>query len=406
MFARKAGATAWLPLFFLLVLNTGCSEEIPSVHSPEVSGEQPSALAPPVREMGGDGVEIRHASQFTVTSHPCGKEVAVRVPWRPPEDPLHYLLVPRGGEVPEQFAGHRVVEVPVRRVVALSTTYLAHMESLGLLDTLVGLANFNHVCSPAMRQRIAQGTLAEVGENLAVNVELLIDLDPDLILGYGIGVAEDDNHPALFEAGLDVVLTTEFLEPTPLARAEWIKFIALFFDREAEAETRFDYLEQSYLELQGLASEAGSRPSVLLNADFQGVWYMPGGRSYMATLLHHAGASYIWDDDTTSTTTAYDAESVFERGANAEFWLNPGQARSLDELLSLDQRYSFFDAVKQCRIYNCTARLGPGGGNDIWETGVANPHLVLADLVRIFHPDLLPDHELIWYHHLECPDTN
>ncbi len=402
----RAGLIGWpLILLLLLALVPGCSAGDPGTDAPAPA--ESSALDPTQgAELGAARTELRHAGMFTVTYHPFGKEVAVQVPWRPPGDPLHFLLIPRGAPVPAGFAGHRVVEVPVRSVVALSTTYLAHMESLGLLDTLVGLANFNHVCSPAVRQIIDQGRLAEVGENQTVNVELLIELDPELVLGYGIGVAEDDNHPALFEAGLDVVLTTEFLEPTPLARAEWIKFIALFFDREAEAEVLFSRMEQRYLELQGLARDAGSRPTVLLNADFQGVWYLPGGRSYMATLLHDAGASYIWDDDTTSTTAAYDAESVFERGARADFWLNPGQARSLDELLSLDRRYNFFDAVHHCKVYNCTARLGPGGGNDIWETGVANPHLVLADLVRIFHPGLLPDHELIWYHQLNCPEQN
>jgi iron complex transport system substrate-binding protein len=393
----------WPALFCLLLLVFGCSSENLPGRSPAMSGDLPETRSTTGGETGAVRTELRHAGKFTVTCNPSGKEVAVQVPWRSPDDPLLYLLIPRGAAVPAGFNGHRVVEVPVRSVVALSTTYLAHMESLGLLDTLVGLANFNHVCSPAVRQLIEQGRLAEVGEHQTVNVELLIELDPDLVLGYGIGVAEDDNHPALFEAGLDMVLTTEFLEPTPLARAEWIKFIALFFGREAEAEVLFRRMEQRYLELQGLARDAGSRPTVLLNADFQGVWYLPGGRSYMATLLHDAGAGYIWDDDTTSTTAAYDAESVFERGARADFWLNPGQARSLDELLSLDRRYSFFDAVQQCRVYNCTARLGPGGGNDIWETGVANPHLVLADLVRIFHPGLLPDHQLIWYDHLDCP---
>ncbi len=402
------GLRAWLPLSVLLLLSlvAGCSGGNQPGSSSPLTGELPPVQAAPGGGAAGAAMEIRHAALFTVAYHPCGKEVAVQVPWRPPEDPLCYLLIPRGGEVPRRFAGHRVVELPVRSVVALSTTYLAHMESLGLLDTLVGLANFDHVCSPAMRRRIDRGGLAEVGENQAVNVELLIDLDPDLVLGYGIGVAEDDNHPALFEAGLDVVLTTEFLESTPLARAEWCKFIALFFDREAEAEALFRRMERRYLELQGLARDAGSRPAVLLNADFQGVWYLPGGRSYMATLLHDAGARYIWDDDDSSATRAFDAESVFERGARAEFWLNPGQARSLDELLSLDRRYNYFEAVQQCRVYNCTARLGPGGGNDIWETGVANPHLVLADLVRIFHPDLLPDHQLIWYHRLNCPEQD
>jgi iron complex transport system substrate-binding protein len=124
----------------------------------------------------------------------------------------------------------------------------------------------------------------------------------------------------------------------------------------------------------------------------------------MATLLDDAAADYIWRDNETAATSAYDAESVFERGAGARFWLNPGQARTVEDLLSIDRRYALFDAVRHCRVYNCTARLGPGGGNDIWETGAANPHLVLADLVRIFHPDLLPDHRLIWYQRLECPD--
>ena len=387
-------------LMLLLVPALGCAP------GGETAGEDLAAApgAAPATFLAGE-TELRHARQFTVSYHPCGKEVTVQVPWRPPGDPLRYLLVPRGSAIPEAFAGHRVVELPVRSVVVGSTTYLAHMERLSLLDRISGLANFDHVCSPAMRQLIDGGDLAEVGEHQTVNVELLIDLDPDMVLSYGIGVAEDDNHPALFEAGLDVVLTAEFLETTPLARAEWCKFIALFFDREAEAEVMFREMEQRYFELQALVAGTDTRPTVLLNADFQGVWYLPGGLAYMATLLGDAGADYIWSDDTSTVTSAYDAESVFERGAGARFWLNPGQARSLDELLSLDRRYRFFNAVQNCRVYNCTARLGPGGGNDIWETGVANPQLVLADLIRIFHPDLLPDHELIWYHRLDCQDA-
>jgi len=390
----------WTALLIVLVLVSGCASD---------SGEPDAA---PTSIPGGaeargpaDPVELRHATRFSVVDHPCGRELTVQVPWRSSGDPERYLLVPRDAVIPESFRNHRVVELPVRSVATLSTTYLAHLERLGVADRLVGLANFDHVCSTTVRELIDGGGLAELGENQAVNVELLIELDPDMVLGYGIGVVEDDNHPALFEAGLDVVLTTEFLEPTPLARAEWIKFIALFFQREAEAEALFSEMERRYLELQRRVRLAGQRPTVLLNADFQGVWYLPGGQSYMATLLGDAGADYIWSDEPSATTAAYDVESVFERGARAEFWLNPGQARSLPELLSLDQRYSGFDAVSGCRVYNCTARLGPGGGNDIWETGVANPHLVLADLVRIFHPDLLPDHDLIWYHRLDCPQA-
>ena len=152
-----------------------------------------------------------------------------------------------------------------------------------------------------------------------------------------------------------------------------------------------------------LARTAPDRPSVLLNAAFQGTWYVSGGNTFSSRLIADAGARYIWADDPSDVSRPIDAEVVFAKGADADFWLNPGQHRSIQTLVAQDERFGEFKSVKTCRVYNNNKKVNEDGGIDYYETGAANPHLVLADLIRIFHPDLLPDHELIWHRRLDCP---
>jgi ABC-type Fe3+-hydroxamate transport system, periplasmic component len=233
-----------------------------------------------------------------------------------------------------------------------------------------------------------------------VNVEQALDLNPDLIMTYGVGNPEFDAHPKLLEAGLKVVLNSEYMESTPLGRAEWIKFTAAFFNQEMAANKAYAAIANRYREIAAKAREVANKPTVLANAPFRGTWYMPGGKSYVAQLLADAGATYLWADDTSSGSQPLSFEEVFERAQNADFWLNPGSAKSLSELQQIDERFSQFTAFQKGNVFNNNKRLNENGGNDYWETGVTNPHLILADLIKILHPELLPDHELFFYQQL------
>jgi iron complex transport system substrate-binding protein len=221
-------------------------------------------------------------------------------------------------------------------------------------------------------------------------------LQPDVIFAYGSGSPDYDAHPKLQAAGLNVVLLAEFLEPTPLGRAEWGKAIAAFFNQEAAANIWFDGVSDRYNSLRASAQASPTQPSVLKEAPYQGVWYVPGGQSFAAKLLADAGANYVWAADPHSGSLTLDFETVFANASSADFWLDVGFVNSLAELQASDQRFGEFASVHHNKVYNNNKRLGENGGNDYYESGTASPDVLLADLVEIFHPDL-QDHQLVYY---------
>jgi iron complex transport system substrate-binding protein len=345
-------------------------------------------------------VEPRYSTGFHVEYHPSYKVVTVSQPWPGAESGFSYVLVQRGTEPPADVDADRVIEVPIRSIVSMSTSYLPHLEMLGVLDTLIGNDAFAWVSSEAVLQRIASGAMKEVGSGATVNIELLVEMEPDLIMTSAMGT-EWDTHPKLEEARLPYVINAEWNEQTPLARAEWIKFMALFYNGEAEANSVFDAIEKEYTGLMEKASSAASKPTVFLGAPYQGTWWMAGGGSFAARFLGDAGAEYVWADDESTGSLMLDIETVYDKAGKADIWLNTGYWNSLEDAEKADERFTKFKAYQNGMIYNNNLRMGPGGGNYYYESGPANPHKVLADLIKIFHPELLPDHQLYYYKKLE-----
>ena len=311
-----------------------------------------------------------------------------------------YVLVQEGTARPDGYEDAQTVTVPIRRFVALSSTYIPHVLKIGAVDRLVGLGKASFVYSPVIIDRIREGHIVETGSDGSLNVETLVSLSPDLVMSYGSGNPAGDEHPKLIEVGITAAVNGEFMEQTPLGRAEWVKFTALFFNLEDRAEHAFGEVEMEYQRLSGLAANVTERPTVFTNISWQGVWHASGGRSFMARLLKDAGADYIWKDDQSDRSIPLDFEAVLERALHARYWINTGQWMSKQQALENDERYESFDAYKAGRLYNHNARSNGTGGDDYWESGVANPHLVLADLIKIFHPALLPEHTLHYYQRL------
>lgn len=349
-------------------------------------------------------VEVDYAVGFDVEYFDTYKVVTLPEPWPGASEPFRYVLVQRGAARPVARYGDQgvaYIDVPIRSIVTMSTTYLSHLENLGLLESLVGHDSFSWVYSPRVRDMAEAGEVVEVGSGTGVNVELLIDLNPDVIMTYGSGSADFDAHPKLLEAGLPVVLNADFVEPTPLGNAEWVKFISLFYNAEAAANEFFEAVEARYTELAAMAREQQTKPTVLINAPWSGSWVVGTGDSFIARFIEDAGGDYVWADTSGSAPLFLDVESVLDAAADAEVWINPGQWRSLDQGLAEDERFTEFDAFAEGRVYNNDARRTEAGGSDYFESGPANPHVVLADLIRILHPDLVPEHELYYYRRLE-----
>jgi iron complex transport system substrate-binding protein len=247
---------------------------------------------------------------------------------------------------------------------------------------------------------IEAGELATVGSGSDVNIERVLELDPSLVMTYATGNPAGDAHLQLRAAGVPVAINAEYMEPTPLGRAEWIKFTAAFFNQEAAAEEFFGAVAAQYEELATQTSAVAERPTLLANAPFQGTWYMPGGNSFPARLFADAGAAYLWADDDSSGSLQLGFETVLDRAADADIWVHPGAATTLDGLLAEDERFANFAAFQRGAVYNNNKRLNEHGGNDYWENGMTNPHLILADLIAILHPELLPNHTLYYYQQL------
>ncbi len=343
-------------------------------------------------------VTVDAASGFDVEYHNNYKVVTVNTPWQGAEAALVYLLVQCGTPAPEGIEAAATIEVPVNSVVSMSTSFLPHLTTQDLLGKVVGVDSALYTSNETITAGVADGTIAEVGGGgggTEVDVETLIDLEPGLVLAQSYS-ADDTSYAAMQQAGLPVVIDSDYLDATPLGVAEWGKFISVFFNTEAAAQESFEGVNDRYEAVATLAKNAESQPTVFANTPFSGTWYMPGGASYVATLIRDAGGDYLWADDETTGSIMLSLEEVLDAAVDADYWINIYQNAAAD-VLALDERLDEFAAFKSGHLYTNNARVNANFGSDFYENGYANPDVLLSDLVKVFHPDLLPDHELYYY---------
>ncbi|MFP4260143.1 MAG: ABC transporter substrate-binding protein [Opitutales bacterium] len=344
--------------------------------------------------------QVRYAENFGIEEHDRYQLLTVRNVFRNSEQVHRYALVPRGQSLPDLPSGIAIIRTPVERIVAMETVYIGQLAALDRLEPVIGVATADFISDPTIRRRLAEGDIRRVQIGQALDVERLLTLQPDLILS---SISDDpafDMPAKLKRTGLPIVVSASYMERHPLARAEWIKFIGAFVGRSEAANTLFDQTEARYRDLSARIDSVESRPTILCGAPYSGTWHVPGGRSYTAQIIEDAGGHYLWRDDTSRGGVPLDLESVFLKGAHADIWINPSGHQTLASLLAADPRFSRFRPAQQNQVYNNTRQVAPGGGNAIWESGVVRPDDVLADLIHIFHPELLPDHELVYYERL------
>lgn len=343
-------------------------------------------------------IKITHARGLAVEYHKHYKVVTIKNPWQNTKTQFQYVLVQCGTPIPQGFNKAQLITVPINSIVSLSTTHLPHLAKLGVVDKLIGVSNIKQVNTPEVVERIKIGNITQVGNNSNVDIERLLELNPDLVTTFGTGNSQTDSYSKLTEAGLKVGINAEYMEDTPLGRSEWLKFTALFFNQEAKAEKIFNEIASRYTQIAAKAQSVKNRPSVFVGFNFKGTWFMPAGNSYVAKYLADAGGNYLWNDDKSNGSLPLSFEVVLERAANADYWLNFSQAwQSVKDVIADDNRYADFQAVKTGNLYNNNGRVNANGGNDYWEGGISNPDIVLADLIKILHPEILPKHQLFYY---------
>ena len=364
--------------------------------------EVPTENAYPVEVPSETNVEETHitvdyAKNFTLEYKDGYKLLTVLTPWAGATEPVRYALVPKGQADPTGIEGIMVVHTPIESFVSLSTTYLPFLEQIDALSSLVAVDSGAYIYNPDVQTWLQAGAVAEVGSGAVINVERLVDLNPDLIMTSASGFAEYDSHPQLLEAGLKVVINSDYLEQNPLGRAEWGKFIAAFFDKEAEAARLFDEMVVRYEEAKTAASLSATRFTVFTNTAYEGTWYMPGGESYIANLLADAGADYVFKDIEGSGAQPLDFEVVLERAKDADYWINVGAVTDLSALAAMDARYADFKAFQDGNVYTYSKSVNELGAVDYFESGTAMPDVILMDLIKALHPGALPEHEFFFY---------
>lgn len=377
--------------------------QVPQATQPEPT--QAAALPPTKASVetetpASDIVEIRFAKNFTLEYRDGYKLLTVHIASDPAAQEVSYLLVPKSVEVLPDAGQATIIRTPVESFVSMSSTYLPFLEQIGKLESVVAVDDPTYIYNKTIRLWAAEGIIETVGGTMGgdEDIEKLIELNPDIVMTSASSTALGSN-PKLKETGIKVVENADYLEQSPLGRAEWGLFVAAFFDLEKVAADHFNKVVQEYEEVKALTQNLEKKVTVFNNTDYQGTWYMPGADSYPAQLLQDAGAEFVFADHPGSTVPL-SFEAVFEQAKEADFWINVGFTGDLQSLLAMDSRYSEFKAFKDGNVYNFNARANENGGLDYYESGVANPHLVLKDLVKIFYPDLLPEHELYYYQQL------
>lgn len=343
-----------------------------------------------------DVAHLKYAQGFKVSYVGSSKLVEVRYPYPGAVNGYNYLLVQKGDSIPAHSKETTVITVPVENLVCTSTTHIPLLDYIGETDKLIGFPTTDYISSEKMRKRIDAGEVIDLGIDKGMNLEMLFSLKPAMVMGYTMN-SDLGQLKKINELGIPVIINAEYLEKHPLGRAEWIKFMALFFNKETQADSVFQIIETNYLRTQNMVKTILSRPTVLSGIVYGDTWFLPGGQNYAARLIKDAGCNYLWSDDDSKDYLELSFESVYGKAKDAELWIGVGAYKSLAEIKSAEPRYSKFRSFKERTIYSNNVRQGAKGGSEFLELGYLRPDIILKDLVKIAHPELLPDYALYFH---------
>lgn len=348
-----------------------------------------------------NSTSVTYAKGFIVRHVGNIKEVIVTKPYQGAETGYTYWLVPKNQEVPAHTADVKIIRTPVETLVCTSTTHIPLLDYLNESNRLIAFPTTDYISSEKMRARVDSGHVIDLGIDKGLNIELLATLKPELVMAYTM-TGDYGQFKKIEELKMPVVLNSEYLEEHPLGRAEWIKFMALFFNKEKEADSVFSVIEQNYLSTKDAVEKLTTpAPAVVSGIVYGDAWFMPAGQNYAAKLLRDAGFNYLWSNDSTSGFLQLSFESVYEKANRADYWIGVGSYNTLDEIKKADHRYANFKAFADKQVYTYNARIGAKGGSEFMELGYLRPDLILKDLVKISHPELLPDYTSYFHKKLE-----
>ena len=335
--------------------------------------------------------QVKYAKGFSIEIKDGYKEIKVYNPWKNERLLRKYILIPKGRKLERKESNATYVETPVESVAIFSNTHIGSLVQLGLVDKIVGMTRANKVFNSVLSEKVKEAKIPNIGgaHNKNLDIETIVELDPELIILSAFNeVKAGETH--LDQIGFNMAYALNWMENTPLGRAEWIKFVAAFFDKDEEADAFFNRVQTNYLAMKEQLVHVKKKASVMMGWAYKGTWYMPGGQNYMVNYLRDAGADYFLLNDSTRGSIPMSVESVLDQCNDADVWIYPGVCRKLQDIENAGDLFTQFRAYRKKEVYNIYKRSNEYGGSDWWETATIRPDLVLKDFIKILHPDLLP----------------
>ena len=336
-------------------------------------------------------IHIKYAKGFWLEEREGYVVLNIKDPQESSHTHYQYALVPRGSTVqtPKDLP---VVALPVRSAICMTSLQLSNFIKLGAMDRVVGITSTRFLFNKDMQRQVDEGLTRRIGIEGNFDNEVIMSINPDLML---ISPFKRGGYDAVKDIGIPLVPHLGYKEMTPLGQAEWIKFVGLLLGMEDVANREFDRIEQRYNSLKAMVGEVKYRPVVFSGELRGGVWYAVGRKSFLAKLFHDAGADYFLKDDPRSGGVTLDFETVYNQAESADYWRIANSFAGeycYEALKAQDERYADFKAFKEKHVVYCNMREKP-----FYESMPAEPEVVLADMIRVFHPEILPDHEPVYY---------
>ena len=334
----------------------------------------------------------RYAVGFYIAEDEVGnRQLCVTRPWQGDALVEQRLAIFQGREEAEGYAGEYIIG-GAKRVVCMSTSYIAMLDMVGRAENIVGVSGKQYV----MTEGVASNpNVKDVGYDSNLDYEVLISLNPDLVLMYGVTAENGAVTAKLRELGIPYIYLGDYTEQSPLGKAEWLVVVADIMGVRAYGEELFAEIEQRYNAVrEGISLE--KRPKVMFNTPYQDVWYMPSDDSYMVRLVEDAGGEYIYKGkNPVGGSRGISLEEALRLVSESDVWLNVGQCNSLEELSVAAPHFMECEVVKRGEVYNNNNRRSPTGGSDFWESAIVRPDVVLEDLAQIMQGGA----EGLYYHH-------